>query len=243
MNLLTAIRSEFQTTANSPEARRTLARIAASTPVLADYDNLADVVRAMHTAELTDQVHILNALIAHAPTEPVVRLTIVEAFARLVARYRRVTDPNDIDDYRSDLVAAVLTEVDRLAAQGPHPYPATMIARAVDRADKKWRRQADAAPLPVEDINDEINGQILIADVDADPFSPTRVDLFLDTVVAAVRAGELSQRDGVFIARRFLNGETISAEARRRFVCERVVRRQLETAIDTLARYHQANAA
>ena len=39
------------------------------------------------------------------------------------------------------------------------------------------------------------------------------------------------------------NGETISAEARRRFVCDRVVRRQLETAIDTLARYHQANAA
>lgn len=171
MNLLIAIRTEFQMTANSHEARRALAGIAAAHPPLARYESLAEVLSALHTGDLPTQVELLNSLISHARTEPLARLTIVEAFARLIGRYR-VVGPVDLDDYRSELVAALLTEIDRLAGLPAHPYPATMLARAVDRAARKWRRLASQAPEPLEAISDDIDGEILIAELDGDPLQP-----------------------------------------------------------------------
>ena len=243
MNLLIAIRSEFQSTANSRHARRVLARLADHNPMLAEYSNFGDLVDALHTADLATQTNILNTLIQHAKTEPVVRLTIVEAFARLIGSFRRVTIGADADDYRSDLVTALLTEVDRLASYEPHPFPSTMLARAVDRADKKWQRLTNEAPILVQDITDEINGAILISEPDGDSLRPTRIDLFLDALVSAVRSGELTTEDGTFIARRVLNEEPTSAEAQRRYVSERTALRHLTKAAETLARHHAAAAA
>jgi hypothetical protein len=243
MNLLIAIRSEFQSTANSREARRALARLAEHHPTLAGYTNLTDIVDALHTAEPAAQTELLNTLIRHAKNEQLVRLTIVEAFGRLIGGFRRVTIGPDADDYRSDLVTALLTEVDRLAGLEPHPFPSTMLARAVDRADKKWQRLATEAPVLVEDVHDEINGNILISEPDGDSLRPTRIDLFLDTLVSAVRSGELSTEDGTFLARRVLNEEPTSVEAQRRYVSERTALRHLTKAAATLARHHAAAAA
>ena len=243
MNLLIAIRTEFQSTANSREARRLLVRLTEHHPTLADYTNLTDVADALHTAEPAAQTELLNTLIRHAMNEQLVRLTIVEAFGRLIGGFRRVTVGPDADDYRSDLVTALLTEVDRLASLEPHPFPSTMLARAVDRADKKWRRHATEAPVLVEDVHDEINGNILISEPDGDSLRPTRIDLFLDTLVSAVRSGELSTEDGTFIARRVLNEEPTSVEAQRRYVSERTALRHLTKAAETLARHHAAAAA
>ena len=242
MNLLIAIRTEFQITANSREARRALARIAATHPPLANYESLAEVVSALHTGDLRTQVELLNSLISHAKTEPLARLTIVEAFARLIGRYR-VAGPVDLDDYRSELVAALLTEIDRLAGLPAHPYPATMLARAVDRAARKWRRLASQAPEPLEAISDDIDGEILIAELDGNPLQPTRLGRFLETLTSAVRAGELSTEDGSFVARRVLNGEPTLVEAKRRYMSERCAQRHLTKAIETLARHYIENAA
>jgi hypothetical protein len=180
MNLLIAIRTDFQTSAATRTARRTITRISCDNPALVGYATFPDVVRALHAADLSTQVDILNALIANARTEPVVRLTIVEAFARLIGRYRAAA-LDDLDDYRSELVVALLAEVNRLADLPPHPYPATMLARAVDRADRKFRRITSRLPEPLEAINDDIDGEILIAELDGDPLQPNRIERFLDT--------------------------------------------------------------
>lgn len=118
-----------------------------------------------------------------------------------------------------------------------------MLARAVDRADKKWQRLAIEARVLVEDVHDEINGNIFISEPDGDSLRPTRIDLFLDTLVSAVRSGELSTEDGTFLARRVLNEEPTSVEAQRRYVSERTALRHLTKAAATLARHHAAAAA
>ena len=245
MNIFQQLRNDFQTTATNNTARTALRRAATITPALAGHNDFAELVCHLKRADTTASTTILNALLHHAPTVPLARRTLLEAFMPVIANKvtRRHSSEPDMDDYISEMLGALIKTIDRTATTAPHEYPATMVRRGVDRADAEWiarrTKQPDLLPL----IDDTVIGKLLITEPDGNALHPTRADQFMATLIEAVQSGVVTTEDATFVARTIIYSEPARIEAARRCYTERALQKRLHRTVKVIAHHYEATAA
>lgn len=245
MNIFTLLKSDWHTTATNPASTRTLYRWSVETPVLVGHTDLTALLAVLRRATSSEATGPLNALLHHATTDPLARRVLLEAFTPCLANRvaRRRLSGDDLADYATEILTGLLRGIDRAATSGPHGFPATMIRRSIDQADRDWNVRHNRLPELLPIIDDATPGNVLLAPLEGDGLRPTRADRLMATLVAAVQAGVVTVEDASFVARSIVNGEPARIEAARRCYTERALQKRLQRTVTVLARHHQTLAA
>lgn len=244
-NIIRQLQAEFAATATTASTRRALRRMSTSTEVLTGHDDALTLLHQLRHADPVETAALLNALLHHVPTEPLALRILIEAFTPCVAKRLATcrTPETELDDLASELLAALIKGIHRIAAEPPSPFPATLIRRCIDRAVTTHHTQHHDVPEPIETIEDHTPGTILVTTPEGDGLRPTRADRFIATLVSAVQHGTVTPEDAGFVARRIVNGEPAHIEAGRRFYSERALQKRLHRTVALLAHHHENLAA
>ena len=235
MITLTALHTDWLTTASTPSARRLWRTWTTQHPALVAHAGPVEAIAS--TAEKTiDPAPVLNAFLALSAEHNLARYGIVDAFIPWMGRHlaTHVVPSRERSDQIASLITGFLEAAVELAPHAPHTWPSTAIVHAAEGPIRHYYRRLATIPKPLGDPTDIDRTTLPIVTMRPSTHRLTGDELVIAGLTTAVTEHTITLEEANLVAG-VLHGRTAKDQAPGMYIAKRTAQKRVRRIVLKLA--------